>query len=240
MRFELGMPHLNYNGLDPVWLAKTLTEIHWTNLKDISSVNDQNQRLYASIIAFRVDFDKGQDQYKEFAKIEIDDDIYKFNNQIYRSVFDIFSGTNSAIAMLDSIFVKKDLTSNTLVRDTPIRSNKHFETVDTINLEEHKELKKKYSVITNKEDYKELPFSPEAYFNGVKILYFANYINLVYLSEYLTFNKILDPLKKIEIFFFKNIQPGDKVYGHTQQKGNEYETVLISDDKIMSYCKFTR
>lgn len=240
MKFELGMPHLNYNGLDPVWMAKTLTEIHWTFLKDISSLNEQNQRLYASIIALRVDFDKGQDQYKEFDQAEIDSKIYKFNNQIYRSIHDISCKTNTAKAILDSIFVKKDLTSNTLIRDTPVHSNKEFETVNSINLEEHKALKKKYSVIENKSDYKELIFSPEAYFNGVKILYFANYINLVFLSEYMTFNKILDPIKKIEIFFFKNISPGDKVYGFTQKIGNIYETILMSDDKIMSYCRFAR
>jgi probable biosynthetic protein (TIGR04098 family) len=240
MKFELGMPHLNYNGLDPVWLAKTLTEIHWCSLKDISSLNELNQRLYASIIAFRADFDKGQDQYKEFAQAEINSKVYKFSNQIYRSTFEISCETNIAKATLDSIFVKKDLTSNTLVRDTPVHCNKEFETVNSINLEEHKELKKKYAVIENVNEYKELVFSPEAYFNGVKILYFANYINLVYLSEYLTFNKILDPIKKIEIFFFKNISPGDKVYGLTKQFDNVYETVLISDSKIMSYCRFTR
>ena len=39
MIFELGMPHLIYNGLDPVWLSKTLADTHWKFLKNVSSLN---------------------------------------------------------------------------------------------------------------------------------------------------------------------------------------------------------
>lgn len=240
MIFEIGMPHLNYNGLDPVWLAKTITENHWNFLKPISSINENNQRLYASVFAFEIDFGEGQDFFKEFDDAEIRSKIYKFNNQIYRSTHTITCTGNTANAIVDTIFVKKDLTSGTLVRDIPVKNNGNFEKTDNTFLTEHKELKKLYSVINNNDEYNELSFSPEAYFNGVKILYFANYLNLIYLNEYHTFNQILDPIKKLKIFFFSNINTGDKVYGFSSRKNSTYETILKSDKGIMAYCTITR
>jgi len=240
MNFEIGMPHLNYNGIDPVWLSKTITENHWNFLKPISSINEKNQRLYASVFALEIDFGEGQNFFKEFDDAEIRSKIYKFNNQIYRSNHVITCTGNTAHAIVDTIFVKKDLTSGSLVRDTPVDSNGEFARTNTVFSTEHKEIKKLYSDIKNIDEYKELFFSPEAYFNGVKILYFANYINLVYLSEYLTFNQILDPIKKIKMFFFSNINPEDKVYGVSSKNNNTYETILRSEKGIMAYCSITR
>lgn len=240
MNFEIGMPHLNFNGIDPVWLSKSLAEIHWNFLKPISSINEKNQRLYASVFALEIDFGEGQDFFKEFDDAEIKSRIFKFNNQIYRSKHYIGCTGNTANAIIDTIFVKKDLNSGNLIRDYPIQNDEEFAYTDSTFSSEHKEIKKKYSNIQNKGDYKELIFNPEAYFNGVKILYFANYINLVYLSEYLTFNKIQPPIKKIRMFFFSNINPGDKVYGLSLKKDSSYETVLRSEKGIMSYCMITR
>jgi len=240
MNFEIGMPHLNYNGLDPVWLSKTLAENHWAFLKKISTINEQNQRLYASVFALEIDFGEGQDSFKEFDNAEIISKIYKFNNQIYRSKHAICCTGNTANAIVDTIFVKKDLNSNILIRDTPLQNSTVFENTSITFSSEHKEIKKKYIDIQNKEDYKDLLFSPEAYFNGVRILYFANYINLVYLSEHLTFNKIQSSIKKIKIFFFSNITPEDKIYGLTIKKNNIYETVLRSDERIIAHCLITR
>lgn len=239
MIFELGMPHLNYNGLDPVWLSKILAEIHWEFLKPISSINDQNQRLYASVFAFEIDFQKGQNYFKEFDNIEIKSKIFKFNNQIFRSEHEIQCSLNTAYSKIDTIFVKKDLNSNTLIRDNPVHSDQYFEKTENIFLQEHKDIKK-ITEINNSNEYNELPFNPEAYFNGVKILYFANYINLIYLSEYLTFNKILDPIKTIKIFFYGNINPHDKMYGSSKKEDNNYITILKSHDRIKSYCVITR
>ena len=202
MRFELGMPHLIYNGLDPIWLSKTLAESHCAFLKPISSINEKNQRLYASVFALELDFNKGQDFFKEFDHCEIQSSIYKFNNQIYRSTHNVTCTANIANAIVDTIFVKKDLTSGTLTRDMPVESNIEFQKTNSVFSSEHKELKKNLSEIQNRDQYRELIFSREAYFNGVKILYFANYLNLVYLSEYHTFNQILNPIKKLKIFFF--------------------------------------
>ena len=239
IKLELGMPHLNYNGIDPVWLAKTLAEEHWSFLKDISSINEYNQRLYASMFYFNVNFNAGQNSFKEFNEAVIESNILKFNNQIYKSLHTISSGTITASATLESIFVKKDLDSGILIRDNPIESKKEFETTREISLEEHKKLKKEYANIDTKM-FNELVFSSEAYFNGVKLLYFANYLNLVYLNEYITYKSILNPIEKLEIYYFSNINPYDKVYGYTQQKNNVYETILASNNKLMSVCKITR
>ncbi len=240
MIFEIGMPHLNYNGIDPVWLAKTLTENHWSFLKPISSINEKNQRLYASVFALEIDFGEGQNFFKEFDDAEIRSKIYKFNNQIYRSTHNITCTGNTAYATVDTIFVKKDLTSGTLIRDTPITNNEEFEKTNVTFSSEHKEIKKLYSSINNSNEYKELLFSPEAYFNGVKILYFANYLNLIYLSEYHTYRQILTPMKKLKIFFFSNINTEDKVYGLSSRKNNMYETILKSERGIMAHCTITR
>lgn len=240
MKFEIGMPHLNYNGIDPVWLSKTITENHWSFLKPISLINENNQRLYASVFALEIDFGEGQDFFKEFDDAEIRSRIYKFNNQIYRSTHSITCTGNTANAIVDTIFVKKDLASGTLVRDTPIEAHVEFEKISSVFSSEHKEIKKQLSNTENLNQYKELSFSREAYFNGVKILYFANYINLVYLSEYLTFNQILSPMKKLKMFFFSNIDINDKVYGLSSRKDNTYETILKSDQGVMAYCHITR
>lgn len=240
MIFEIGMPHLNYNGLDPVWLSKTLAEKHWGFLKNISSINEKNQRLYASVFALEIDFGEGQNSFKEFDEGEIISKIYKFNNQIYRSKHAICCTGNTANAIVDTIFVKKDLNSNILIRDNPIGSSAAYEETKEIFIGEHKEIKKQFQELEKIGDFKELPFNPESYFNGVKILYFANYINLVYLSEYLTFQNILNPIKKMKIFFYGNINPGDKMYGHTRKIGNNYETILKSENEIKSYCLIMR
>lgn len=240
MNFEIGMPHLIYNGLDPVWLSKTLADLHWGFLKNISSINLDNQRLYASVFALEIDFGEGQNFFKEFDQSKIRSKIYKFNNLIYRSTHSITCTGNTANAIVDTIFVKKDLNSGSLIKDSPIKTPDTFKTTETVFLKEHKELKKKYSVIQNADQYKELVFSPEAYFNGVKLLYFANYLNLIFLSEYLTFNTILNPIKKINIFYFKNVTPNDRIYGLTTQKGNEYETILMSNNSAISFCRIIR
>ena len=92
------MPHLNYNGIDPIWLSKTLAEIHWDFLKPISSINEKNQRLYASIFYFNVNFGQGQNLFKEFANTTIDSQIYKCNNQIYKSERTISSSFDTSVA----------------------------------------------------------------------------------------------------------------------------------------------
>lgn len=231
----LGMPHLNYNGLDPIWLAKTTGDHHWRLLKDINRFNQGNERLYASFFAVDIDFNKGQDKFKEDDNISIDSKIFKFNNLIYRSSHMISNENNMAQVTMDSVFVKKDISSGVLVKDEPISAAMHIDKVDAVFLDEHKKLKKQL-VNLNERDFNHLIFSPETYFNGVKILYCANYFNLVLLNEFVTYGKILDPLKKIKIFFFKNIAVDDKVYGRTVQTEDGYETVLMSNNKAIAYC----
>lgn len=235
-KIKIGMPHLNFNGLDPVWLFKTLGDRHWSMLNDITAINKDNQRLYASFFGCEVNFNRGQDFFVENSELTFQSNIFKFNNLIYRSTHAISVSDNTATATFDSIFVKKDLASGGLVKDEPISNGKKIDQIDTVFLDEHKRIKREMAEV-DCSNFNKLTFSPELYFNGVKILYFANYLNLVLLSEYLTFNKILNPLKKINIYYFKNIEVTDEVYGKTIQKDNNtYETILLSNGKAIAYC----
>lgn len=239
MEIKLGMPHLTYNGIDAVWLAKTLGNAHWSLLKTVKSFNQDNQRLYASFFAFEIDFNRGQDQFYENDELQLESNIFKFNNQIYRSMHTATVERNLATATFDSIFVKKDINSGALVKDEPIGAIKDIDKINTVFLDEHKRIKKQLfdKKITG---LNELVFSPEAYFNGVKILYCANYLNLVLLNEWITYQEIQAPIKKIKIFFFKNINVGDRVFGVTEQRGNCYETILMANDHPLAFCEIIR
>ena len=236
---KVGMPHLNYNGLDPIWLLKTLGDNHWSLLKDVKSLNQENQRLYASFFACEIDYNKGQNFFEENDIITLESKIFKFNSQIYRSMHSVTGNQNTASVTMDSIFVKKDKTSGNLVKDEPVSSGKNIDSVNTVFLEEHKKIKKDL-VDLDPTQFNKLMFSPETYFNGVKILYCANYFNLSLLNEYVTFGKILNPVKKIKMFFFKNISEHDDVYGYTKCIDNIYQTILMSNNKPISFCITTR
>jgi len=238
-KIKIGMPHLSYNGLDPVWLLKELGGNHWALLSEAVSFYNETERLYASFFGIEIDFNKGQDHFKENDYLNLKSKIFKFNSQIYRSIHTASVEDNSATVRLDSIFVKKDLVSGLLIRDEPNQVHKNIDSVDRTFLEEHKQIKKKLKGIDQSE-FNILPFSPEAYFNGVKILYCANYLNLVLLSEYRTFNKIQRPIKKINLYFFKNISETDQVFGSTTENGNVYETILLAKNKPIAFCRIER
>jgi probable biosynthetic protein (TIGR04098 family) len=240
MKIKLGMPHLAYNGLDPVWLSKTLGDNHWNLLKDIKSFNLDNQRLYASFFAFEINFNHGQHAFVEGDTLDIQSKIFKFNNLIYRSVHTFGVQENSATATFDSVFVKKDMISGTLIKDEPVSSNtKIIDTVNETFLEEHSNIKKRLSLI-EVSNLKELNFSPESHFNAVRILYCANYIQLALLSEFMTYKKILQPIKKIKGYWFKNIKWDSQVFGSTTCLNNDYETILICNNKPISFFTITR
>jgi hypothetical protein len=171
--------------------------------------------------------------------LKVDSKIFKFNNLIYRSSHTFSVKQNSASATFDSIFVKKDTQTGVLVKDEPANPGKLIDTVDETFLEEHKKIKRQLSTI-NYADFNELVFTPETYFNGVKILYCANYMQLAMLNEFLTFKEILNPIKKLKVYWFKNIEKEDKVYGRTLQKDNVYETILISNNKPIAFICTTR
>jgi probable biosynthetic protein (TIGR04098 family) len=240
MKIKLGMPHLTYNGLDPVWLSKTLGDNHWNLLKDVKSFNANNQRLYASFFAFEINFNQGQNLFVENDTLDIQSKIFKFNNLIYRSVHTFGVENNSATATFDSVFVKKDMISGSLVKDEPAVSNsKIIDVVDETFLEEHSKIKKQLTSI-DVADLKELHFSPETYFNGVRILYCANYIQLALLSEFMTYKKIPQPIKKIKGYWFKNIQWNSQVFGNTVKRNDTYETILICEDKPIAFFTVAR
>lgn len=240
MKIKLGMPHLTYNGLDPVWLSKTLGDQHWNLLKDIKSFNLENQRLYASFFASEINFNHGQNHFAENDTLDVHSKIFKFNNLIYRSMHTFGVDGNVATATFDSVFVKKDMVSGNLIKDEPSApSSKIIDSVDETFLDEHSKIKKQLATIDIK-NLTELQFSPETYFNGVKILYCSNYIQLVLLSEFLTFKKIPQPIKKIKGYWFKNIEWDSRVFENTVKRDDTYETILVSNQKPIAFFTVTR
>lgn len=240
MKIKLGMPHLTYNGLDPVWLSKALGDQHWSLLKDIKSFNLDNQRLYASFFASEINFNHGQNHFVENDTLDIHSKIFKFNNLIYRSMHTFSVDGNIATATFDSVFVKKDMVSGNLIKDEPSApSSKIIDSVDETFLEEHSKIKKQLAS-ADVSNLNELQFSPETYFNGVKILYCSNYIQLVLLNEFLTYKQIPQPIKKIKGYWFKNIEWNSRVFGTTVKRNDVYETTLVSNQKPIAFFTVTR
>ena len=237
---KLGMPHLTYNGLDPVWLAKHLGDCHWNILSKGPALNANNERLYASFFCWSLDFNQGQDHYTEGDQLEINSQLFKFNNQVYRSMHTLSNGENFSTGIFDSIFVKKDMDNQKLVRDDPSYNVNDISKIDTVFLEEHKKIKVQLRQETEFNSYKELQFNPESMFNAVKILYFANYLNLVFQSEWLHYPELKGPIKTIKTYYFANIEPDDCVSGLTTIIGNTSTTKLISGNKALSLCVITR
>lgn len=228
----IGMPHLSYNGLDVIWLSKTVGDAHWNMLKGINSTNKDNQRLYASFFYGEIEFLESQNFYKENDTFTIDSSVFKYNHQIYRSKHQFINGS----ATFDSIFVKKSDTG--LVRDDPVEAPT-FEQTDTVSLLNHKALKKQLANV-DISSFSPLVFNPEIYFNGVGILYCANYLNLVYLSEFNEYKKVLNPIQKMTVYYFGNVTEEDKIYGKSYIEGNKYITMLATDTKIICYCDIRR
>lgn len=234
------MPHLNYHGLDQVWLSKQLGHRHWELLGDGPAYSKNNERLYASFFCCSIDFNRGQDQYKEGDEVTVNSKVFKFNNQIYRSTHDIRGHRNISTAIFDSIFVRKDLATNTLVRDDPHAQGHEIAQTDFVFIEEHKKLKKELRSEDFSSNLVQLQFNPETYFNAVKILYFANYLNLVSQCEYLFYPELKAPIKQIKTYYFANINPTDQVYGITTKQDNVYTTKLVANDRAIAVCNVSR
>lgn len=224
-KIEIGMPHLNYNGLDEVWLLKELGDIHWKLLGNITDMYETNDRYYASF--FNVEIIFNQEKYYERELLNIESNIDKYNDKIYRSQHHF----NNGYAILDSIFVKKN--GNTLEKFTP--RSKSENTIANINIEAH-QMKKREILNDNYENIMHIDFNPVSLFNGVKILYCANYIQLVNQARWLKLKEIELPLKKIIVKYFGNISVDDKVFASV----NNNETVLLANNRPIAYCEMLR
>lgn len=238
-KLKLGMPHLNYYGLDQQWLLKQVGHHHWTLLSSGPALNRDNERLYASFFCCHLNFNKGQDQYHESDDLTINSTLFKYNSQIYRSTHSIANGRNLATATLDSVFVKKNMNTNQLVREDPYHNVNQISQVDQVFLDEHRKIKKELRNAVL-DDMIELPFSPETNFNAVKILYFANYVGLVSQCEWLSDPRLKGPIKDLKIYYFANIEVGDQVYGRTVQQDNVYTTTLMANNHALAQCVITR
>lgn len=235
------MPHLSYYGLDPIWLSKYLGHRHWSMLHSVPVVSQSNERLYASFFYFYIDFAQGQDQYQENDIVEIDSKLFKYNTQVYRSIHSINNNSNTTTATFESIFVRKDSHNKQLIKSDPHGLHISTTVIDASFIEEHTRVKHavRNLKISNLQLTK-LQFNPEIYFNGVKILYFANYLNLVFQSEYVHYSYLKNPIKTITAFYFGNIEHTDSVYGATIKENNSYTTYLVANNRIIMSCTVTR
>lgn len=237
----VGMPQLSYNGLDLVWLSKEMGSRHWTSLGPIKNSTEDGQRLYASFFYTNVKFidNYNQGSIHEDDSLDMRHTLYKFNRQIYRSVNDIVVNNRLvAQSSIESVFVKKVNDKNTLTRGNP--SDLSVPETTKISLAQHKQLKHQLQHPPASTGVV-IPFTPEFYFNGAKILYCSNYLNLVGLSEFLTFNQVQDPIRQVEIFYFSNLSPTDQIIGYTSQQGNVFTTTLYKNNQtVMCHATITR
>ena len=219
----LGMPHLNYNGLDEIWLLKTLGDIHWETLGGVTDMYTAKDRYYASF--FNVNIKFKQESYKEGEILDINSKLEKWNKKIYRSTHQFGKG----IATLDSIFVKK-YRGGLAKHDS--NSTNHCDTIKDINIEQHLAWKKYCKNYHMHDGHNEvvkmvLPLNPILMFNGVKILYFANYVFLAQMAEWQNDNKLKTPIREIQVDMFGNIDVNDKVYASTWVGPNANTTYLF-------------
>ena len=236
-KIKLGMPNLNFNGLDETWLLKFCGSVHWELLHTEVNVYGEEERFYASFFHIQVDFDINQHQYQENSKLTINSELFKYNDKIYRSIHKF----GKSIVTMDTIFVKK--TSNgSLTKYKPMQTETKCRELLDIGIGEHQDKKRK--VLTESSTASQgnqLIFPPANLFNGVKILYCANYLFLVSLSEFVQHKKLFAPIRSINISYYGNMQTTDVLYGKTVLLDNEATvTVLTVNNTPIAHCEITR
>jgi len=231
------MPNLNYNGLDETWLLKFCGSIHWDLLHTEVNVYDEAERFYASFFHIQVDFELSQNQYKENSKLTINSELFKYNDKIYRSIHKF----GKSVVIMDTIFVKK--TSNgSLTKYKPKQTDTKCRELLDIGMEEHQAGKRKVLMESSMASQgNQLIFPPVNLFNGVKILYCANYLFLVSLSEFVQHKKLFAPIKSINISYYGNMQTTDILYGKTALLDDDSTvTVLTVNNTPIAHCEITR
>ena len=237
-KIKLGMPNLTYYGLDESWLFKFCGNIHWDLLHEKIDVWGEGERFYASFFHAQLEFADSQTSFKENDIICIDSELHRYNDKIYRSVHKFNGGT----LCMDTIFVKKQ-EQGSLVKYKPNQSNgKNCKQIDDIGIIEHQAKKKQLLSKSLDVTGNLLSFPPSSLFNGVKILYCANYLFLVSLSEFIECNKLLEPIKGINISYYGNMSISDQLFGKTlvAEDGKSTETILSVNHIPIAYCEITR
>lgn len=236
-KIKLGMPNLTYYGLDESWLFKFCGNIHWNLLHEIIDVWGDGERFYASFFHVQLQFSNGQDFFKENDVIDFDSELYRYNDKIYRSIHKFNNGT----LIMDTIFVRKQDQGN-LVKYETKQIDLKCKRIDDVGIIEHQSKKKQLLSQPIIDCGNLLLFPPSSLFNGVKILYCANYLFLVSLSEFVQQNKMLGAIKEINIRYYGNMSVQDKLYGKTilLEDNKSTETILSVNHIPIAYCEITR
>jgi probable biosynthetic protein (TIGR04098 family) len=232
----LGIPNLSYHGLDQIWLFKTLGQLHWDLISKVPLYSGNN-RLYASFFFGEVNFGQGQDLFGESDNFNIESNLCRVSRSVYQTNHSFYNDHNIGRATLESIFVKKTQDSHQLIKDTPEQTIGNDIAIASDNsLNNFKKIKNSLSQHHEFDKFIKLQYNPELYFNCVKILYFANYLNLVAQSEFLHFPEVKSPIKNIKIYFFSNVTEFEQVNGLSLKDGDVYTTMLATKDRVIATC----
>jgi probable biosynthetic protein (TIGR04098 family) len=235
IQVKLGIPQLSYHGLDQTWLFKTLGQIHWDLISD-RPLFAGNERLYASFFFCELDFGAGQHQFFESDQLEIETDLYKVNRSIYQTKHRFFNNKNLGHATFETIFVKKTQGCSKLQKDIPDYKSDNIPIAIKNSVDEYKTVRQENCLVKDFNNFVNLQYNPESYFNCVKILYFANYLNLVSQSEFIHFPYIKSPIKNIKIYYFSNVNENETIKALTTKDGDVYVTLLTTGDRVLAKC----
>lgn len=229
---RLGMPHLNSQGLDEVWLLKFLGDIHWKILDQKLGLSGERQ-FYASFFDIKIEFEHDQSSFKEFQTFQVDSSLTQLNSKIYKS----YHKFHGCTASLTSIFITVDQQGKVQKYQTPAHGTDHRDLRDLID--EFRTKKKNTKYIDT--ECKDIVFPVKMLFNNANILYFANYLFLIGQSE-MIFNVQADrPVKSLKISYFKNMLQSDSVRSYSELSGvYRTKTCLFVNSEPMCHCEIVR
>lgn len=233
----LGMPELNYNGLDEVWVLKHCGNIHWDLLKKKVDMYSICGRFYASFFHVSLRFETDQSAFTEQQVISIESELTRYSTKIYRSVHKF----NGCVLIMDTMFVKKDDTG-ALTKYTPIAEIAGCKRVSDIGLKQYHSKKLIAMSSSEKHQGNLLVYPPSTVFNGVKLLYFANYLYLSLLSEFVQHKMPSTPIKMLDIYYYGNMSYTDSLYGRSVLHDDDISaTTYLSINNIpISQCEIYR
>ena len=236
-KIKLGMPQLSYNGLDEIWLFKYCGNKHWGMLEKFVDMNENNDRFYASFFNVSLQFKTDQSAFNENDILTIRSELFEFNTKIYRSVHK-FAG---CVLTMDTIFVKKT-NIGLLEKHTPSTITTKCKPIKDIGIHAFRQTRLVTKFINDPQPGNLLVFPPSTFFNNVKILYFANYLLLVSISEYMQHRSLLLPIQSIIIHYYGNTDITSLLYGRTKLHDDNKSTTtyLTVNNETISYCEIKR
>lgn len=221
-QYLLGMPQLNFNGLDEIWLMKELGNTHWELLGEVTDMYSTNIRPVFVDVLF--EFDQGS--YNERDEITIDSSLFKIDHSTYVS----FHNFGEANVKLISKFPGSELDVPNQIKPIAVIDDSLYEYREQRRLLKTEIFDDSFSLVKPE-------LNPINVFNRRGALYCAEYIRISNMCNWLVNKGKLDsPIKKIRMMYFANMNPYDVIYGAIRRN----EMALIVDNKPISWCEVER